>query len=1391
MNLEDARELVAAVADEYPAAYQLAKVVSLAVRIELELLRKARIELLPPEVDAGAEADLLFSSLVQSQSPLAMTFEPAVTEVLREHLAADQTLLEATWKLLDKFHQNAPPALRLEEEVTWLALAGGNNGDLIQKRLESVVVAMARDNRPGLAKWAIRALPAMPKMARDSDMARILSLVASAPEPAVSLSMPSATGSSGVNEWLSQIISHNLPKVAVGVRLLTQPAADASPVSAPDEFEEIVPPAGQTSIVVEFSYPPATGLGLENTIDAPQTNPVLLEVSWPAEPEPRVERISLQPQETRQIEVGSEQLTIRTALGDVHTLRPRFDYDFYLHYNASDYDWAEPLPRMFAQDPEGQSLKLYFPVHDEQVYDRDPLEYEPQFRLSRKVGFVLNSDTLTDDWKDLMALAHKRADFQRMSDWLIPIFKETFEVRLPSFLLALNPIDFSLGAKNSYQQLLSRITGKPLVAGQPETKVEPQETPAVVTTLPADPPDKPLEVFISYAHEDRKLVDELFKHVTVLKQLGLINIWDNSDESTPGIRHQRDVKKRLERADIILLLISSNYLNTTLLRKFEMEPALARHSNSQARVIPILVGPIAEGQSTFSNIQLIPRNLRPINSWANREEAYAEVMQDLRVAIDAALAERSRVEPPPDKAITLPASVPSPPDTGFVARKGEKGKDIVELLKEALKPRMSTTSAVVALTGPGGAGKTTVAAETARRLSEVFRRRVVWINATAPNFTLSTLLNEIASQLRSPNLRALPLERKEKEVSARTMEHPTLIVVDNFESVAVVARSSCLNFLSKKARCSVLINFPGPTPTARNVFLTGMSDEEAGHFLNLLLAQFSPAASRNPLERNSLIQVADRNPLALRWLVKQIERTDQSHVLSAVQRRAGDAVQRVFDNFFGSNYLTDDAEKTLLALSLFSPDAPRAGLDSVVGESETSPKPETASQATDLTHADSARLGNSLRDLIALGLISETDSGQRFRLDGLALDLTKARLTNDKQNQKAFQKRFVSYFADVASSYEPAGSELTTAFDSERQNLVAAMASAAGDWPMVVRFFETAVTDYLISQGYLDEALVWCFAAVEAATNLNSPSVQARAELKLATIYKQLEDYSNLERYTRHAISGFQNLKDDVNLSLAFEQIAWAEMQRNNWQRVTTCVRSSLDAYRRIGNRLAFEITLEKFGTTLEARQQFEAAVKLYKEIETSSRKENDQVGRAFSLYLLGRVTNLAGRRDEAMRLLQSSENLYLEIGHPDASKPKDLRAEIEKQPSRSRVTKTSSALKSRTTKAIAKTSRPSRTSPAKVSRAATKQRQAQASETIKTAPAKKRATKAQAAKTARPKAHPVTPNAQKRRTTSAGSSTRPAKTSSVKYGRKTSSKSVPAKAAKPGRNNSLRFKKR
>ncbi len=141
-----------------------------------------------------------------------------------------------------------------------------------------------------------------------------------------------------------------------------------------------------------------------------------------------------------------------------------------------------------------------------------------------------------------------------------------------------------------------------------------------------------LTLFYCYAREDHLLREELEKHLAGLAREGLITGWYDG-EIVAGISWEEEVKNRLNAADIILLLISADFIASDYCYSVEMKRALERHFAREARVIPIILRPVYWADTPFSELQALPTNMHPVISWADLDEAYADVARNIRRAV--------------------------------------------------------------------------------------------------------------------------------------------------------------------------------------------------------------------------------------------------------------------------------------------------------------------------------------------------------------------------------------------------------------------------------------------------------------------------------------------------------------------------------------------------------------------------------------------------------------------------------------------------------------------------------------------------------------------------------------------------------------------------------------
>src|SRR5579863_1372604 len=150
---------------------------------------------------------------------------------------------------------------------------------------------------------------------------------------------------------------------------------------------------------------------------------------------------------------------------------------------------------------------------------------------------------------------------------------------------------------------------------------------------PLEGPDEPVKLFYSSsnAKQDEKLLEMLEKHLSVVSNLGIITEWDRR-KITPGKVTEQEASNQLNAADIILILLSSDYLHDSNCYN-EMQRAMTRHKANEAIVIPVLLRPvhIPDDPEKFSIAKLAarPNNGKPITSWNNKDEAFTDVAKGI------------------------------------------------------------------------------------------------------------------------------------------------------------------------------------------------------------------------------------------------------------------------------------------------------------------------------------------------------------------------------------------------------------------------------------------------------------------------------------------------------------------------------------------------------------------------------------------------------------------------------------------------------------------------------------------------------------------------------------------------------------------------------------------
>jgi hypothetical protein len=154
-----------------------------------------------------------------------------------------------------------------------------------------------------------------------------------------------------------------------------------------------------------------------------------------------------------------------------------------------------------------------------------------------------------------------------------------------------------------------------------------------------------LSVFCSYAHADEKLWERLDKHFASLKKSGRISIWHDR-EIVPGADFAVEIDDHLATSDIVILLISPDFLSSDYCYSVEMKQALERRSAGHAKVLPIVLRPCDWQTTPIGRLKALPKDGKPATTWRRLDQAFLDTAKGLRKAVEEQSARPANKRPP-------------------------------------------------------------------------------------------------------------------------------------------------------------------------------------------------------------------------------------------------------------------------------------------------------------------------------------------------------------------------------------------------------------------------------------------------------------------------------------------------------------------------------------------------------------------------------------------------------------------------------------------------------------------------------------------------------------------------------------------------------------------------
>lgn len=169
-----------------------------------------------------------------------------------------------------------------------------------------------------------------------------------------------------------------------------------------------------------------------------------------------------------------------------------------------------------------------------------------------------------------------------------------------------------------------------------------------------------IKVFISYSHADDQYRAELQKHLALLQREGRVDVWH--DHRIPaGGELETHISAELEAADVILLLVSADFLASDYCYSIELKRAMERHAARTAVVVPIILRPCDWHSAPFGRLKAQPTDGRPVVKWPSHDEAYSEIAKALRSLLNELEKAQPRALPRPVIGTSMAAATTAPP----------------------------------------------------------------------------------------------------------------------------------------------------------------------------------------------------------------------------------------------------------------------------------------------------------------------------------------------------------------------------------------------------------------------------------------------------------------------------------------------------------------------------------------------------------------------------------------------------------------------------------------------------------------------------------------------------------------------------------------------------------
>jgi|GEM_PF-5091799 len=143
-----------------------------------------------------------------------------------------------------------------------------------------------------------------------------------------------------------------------------------------------------------------------------------------------------------------------------------------------------------------------------------------------------------------------------------------------------------------------------------------------------------INIFLSYSRQDEDILTRLLAQLKLLERSGGVTLWHDR-AMTPGDPFDQAISNAMNNADVIVLLISPDFIASDYCYEKELKQAIERHEAQTARVVPVIARPTADWRKAwFGKLLALPRDGKPITTWPSIDEALVDVAEGIGRAVE-------------------------------------------------------------------------------------------------------------------------------------------------------------------------------------------------------------------------------------------------------------------------------------------------------------------------------------------------------------------------------------------------------------------------------------------------------------------------------------------------------------------------------------------------------------------------------------------------------------------------------------------------------------------------------------------------------------------------------------------------------------------------------------